>query len=121
MRLHKLNGLKQAPSAWYTRLSDFLLSIGFLASKIDTSLFILSDDTNIFYLMVYVDDILLTVKRILRYFKGTSSYGFHITQGSSFALHGLTLHGLQMQIGLVVLMIASLWVRNLWSDSQQVR
>ena len=121
MRLHKLNGLKQAPRAWYTRLSDFLLSIGFLASKIDTSLFILSDDTNIFYLMVYVDDILLTVKRILRYFKGTSSYGFHITQGCSFALHGLTLHGLQIQIGLVVLMIASLWVRNLWSDSQQVR
>jgi hypothetical protein len=27
---------------------------------------------------------------ILRYLKGTSSYGFHITQGSSFALHGFT-------------------------------
>jgi hypothetical protein len=60
-RLHKtLYGLKQALRAWYTRLSDFLLSIGFRASKIDTSLFILSDGTNIFYLLVYVDDILLT-------------------------------------------------------------
>ena len=60
-RLHKsLYGLKQAPRAWYTRLSDFLLSIGFLASKVNTSLFILSDGTNIFYLLVYVDDILLT-------------------------------------------------------------
>jgi len=60
-RLHKsLYGLKQAPRAWYTRLSDFLLSIGFQASKVDTSLFILSDGTNIFYLLVYVDDILLT-------------------------------------------------------------
>jgi len=60
-RLHKsLYGLKQASRAWYTRLSDFLLSIGFLASKVDTSLFILSDGTNIFYLLVYVDDILLT-------------------------------------------------------------
>jgi len=60
-RLHKsLYGLKQAPRAWYTRLSDFLLSIGFRASKVDTSLFILSDGTNIFYLLVYVDDILLT-------------------------------------------------------------
>jgi len=59
-RLHKsLYGLKQASRAWYTRLSDFLLSIGFLASKVDTSLFILSDGTNIFYLLVYVDDILL--------------------------------------------------------------
>jgi len=60
-RLHKsLYGLKQATRAWYTCLSDFLLSIGFLASKVDTSLFILSDGTNIFYLLVYVDDILLT-------------------------------------------------------------
>jgi hypothetical protein len=59
--MHKsLYGLKQAPKAWYTRLSDFLLSIGFLTSKVDTSLFILSDGTNIFYLLVYVDDILLT-------------------------------------------------------------
>jgi len=60
-RLHKLlYGLKQAPRAWYTRLSDFLLSIGFLASKVDNSLCILSDGTNIFYLLVYIDDILLT-------------------------------------------------------------
>jgi len=59
--LHKsLYGLKQAPRAWYTRLSDFFLSIGFRASKVDTSLFILSDGTNIFYLLMYVDDILLT-------------------------------------------------------------
>jgi hypothetical protein len=58
-RLHKsLYGLKQAPRAWYTRLSDFLLSIGFHASKVDTFLFILSVDANIFYLLVYVDDIL---------------------------------------------------------------
>jgi hypothetical protein len=33
--------------------------IGFLASKVDSSLFILSVGTNIFYLLVYVDDILL--------------------------------------------------------------
>jgi len=68
-RLHKsLYGLKQAPRAWYTRLSDFLLSIGFRAFKVDTSLFILSDGTNIFYLLVYVDDILLT---------GSNSAMFH--------------------------------------------
>ena len=38
---------------------NFLLSIGFRASKVGTSLFILSDGTYIFYLLVYVDDILL--------------------------------------------------------------
>jgi hypothetical protein len=60
-RLHKsLYGLKQAPRAWYNRLSEFLISIGFQASKVDTSLFILSFSGAIFYLLVYVDDILLT-------------------------------------------------------------
>jgi len=29
-------------------------------------------------------------KRILRYFKGTISYGFYVTRGSSFALHCFT-------------------------------
>jgi histone deacetylase 1/2 len=60
-RLHKsLYSLKQAPRAWYNRLSEFLLSIGFQASKGDTSLFILSYDGAMIYLLVYVDDILLT-------------------------------------------------------------
>lgn len=30
------------------------------------------------------------VKCILRYLKGTTCYGFHITRGTSFALHGFT-------------------------------
>ena len=55
-----LYGLKQAPRAWYTHLSDFLISIGFTASKVNTSLFILSIGADIFYLLVYVDNILLT-------------------------------------------------------------
>jgi uncharacterized membrane protein YGL010W len=60
-RLHKfLYGLKQALRAWYTRLNDFLLSIDFCASKVDTSLFIFSAGVDICYLLVYVNDILLT-------------------------------------------------------------
>jgi hypothetical protein len=60
-RLHKsLYGLKQALRAWYKRLSDFLLSVGFRASMVDTSLFILNVNHDICYLLVYVDDILLT-------------------------------------------------------------
>jgi histone deacetylase 1/2 len=60
-RLHKsLYGLKQAPRVWYTCLNGFLLSIGFHASKVDTSLFIFSIDADICYLLVYVNDILLT-------------------------------------------------------------
>jgi hypothetical protein len=37
----------------------------------------------------------VVVKRILRYVKGTSSFGLHLTHGSSLSLHGssLSLHG----------------------------
>jgi hypothetical protein len=68
--LHKsLYGLKQASWAWYTRLSDSLLFIVFHASKVDTSLFILLFGTNIFYPLIYVDDILL---------KGNNSTMLHL-------------------------------------------
>ena len=33
-----LYGLRQAPRAWYERLRDFLLSKGFIMSKVDTTL-----------------------------------------------------------------------------------
>jgi len=42
------------------QLSDFLLTIGFRASKVDTSLFILNGTPDICYLLVFVDDILIT-------------------------------------------------------------
>jgi hypothetical protein len=59
-RLHKsLYSLKQALRAWYTRLNEFLLSIGFHASKVDTSLFIFSIGADICYHLIYIDNILL--------------------------------------------------------------
>jgi hypothetical protein len=40
-KLHKaIYGLKQVPRAWFTRLSNFLLDLGFKGSLVDTSLFI---------------------------------------------------------------------------------
>ena len=59
--LHKsLYSLKQAPRAWYTCLSDFLQTICFQASKVDISLFILKRNHDIYYLLVYIDNILLS-------------------------------------------------------------
>jgi hypothetical protein len=40
-RLNKfLYGLKQAPRVWYNMFTSYLLSLGFLEAKSDTSLFI---------------------------------------------------------------------------------
>jgi hypothetical protein len=55
-----LYSLKQAPRAWYNRFTSYLASLGFVEAKSDASLFIYrrSDDT--VYLLLYVDDIVLT-------------------------------------------------------------
>ena len=36
-----LYGLRQAPRAWFTRFVDFVLTLGFVQSKADPSLFVL--------------------------------------------------------------------------------
>lgn len=60
-RLKKaLYGLKQAPCAWFQRLSTFLVTLGFYCSRADTSLFVLKRGSTLLYLLVYVDDIILT-------------------------------------------------------------
>lgn len=60
-RLHKaLYGLKQAPRAWYHRLQEHLQSLGFVNSTSDTSLFICRQGLATLFLLVYVDDILIT-------------------------------------------------------------
>ncbi|GJS83866.1 retrovirus-related pol polyprotein from transposon TNT 1-94 [Tanacetum coccineum] len=59
--LHKsLYGLKQAPRAWFERLSKALFDLGFKGSKTDPSLFIYSRGDTLLYIMVYVDDIIVT-------------------------------------------------------------
>jgi hypothetical protein len=55
-----LYGLKQAPSAWYSQLSTKLLALGFKASKADTSLFIYMKNNVTMFVLVYVDDIIVT-------------------------------------------------------------
>ena len=55
-----LYGLKQAPRAWYQRFATYIKQLGFVASVSDTSLFIYKDGAHIAYLLLYVDDIVLT-------------------------------------------------------------
>jgi histone deacetylase 1/2 len=54
-----LYGLKQAPRAWYHRLCNKLLSLGFVPSKADTSLFFYQKGNHVIFMLVYVDDIIV--------------------------------------------------------------
>lgn len=53
-------GLKQAPRSWYDRLKDALLNWGFRNTKSDSSLFVLMNKGDITFLLIYVDDIIIT-------------------------------------------------------------
>jgi hypothetical protein len=60
-KLHKaFYGLKQAPRTWFSRLNEKLLQLGFTSSKADSSLFIYSNNSVTMYLLIYVDDIIIT-------------------------------------------------------------
>uniref|UniRef100_A0A2N9J670 Integrase catalytic domain-containing protein n=1 Tax=Fagus sylvatica TaxID=28930 RepID=A0A2N9J670_FAGSY len=51
---------EEAPRAWFERFTGQLLQFGFTASAADSSLFIYRSKTIIAYLLLYVDDIVLT-------------------------------------------------------------
>jgi histone deacetylase 1/2 len=60
-RLDKaLCGLKQALRAWYSRLSAKLHERGFLPSKANTSLFLYQKSGVTIFVLIYVDDIIVT-------------------------------------------------------------
>lgn len=62
--LCKLNkaiyGLKQAPRAWFDRLKNTLIQLGFHSRKCDPSFFIYSKNNSLIYMLLYVDDIIVT-------------------------------------------------------------
>ncbi|GKC91262.1 ribonuclease H-like domain-containing protein, partial [Tanacetum coccineum] len=55
-----LFGLKQAPRAWFQRFAACAARVGFIHSRCDTSLFIYRRGSDTTYLLLYVDDIILT-------------------------------------------------------------
>ncbi|GJW34316.1 ribonuclease H-like domain-containing protein [Tanacetum coccineum] len=55
-----LYGLKQAPRAWFQRFAGYATRAGFYHSRCDSSLFIYRQGSQIAYLLLYVDDIILT-------------------------------------------------------------
>jgi hypothetical protein len=55
-----LYGLKRAPRAWYQRFTTYIRHLGFVPAVFDTSLFVYKEGTATAYLLLYVDDIVLT-------------------------------------------------------------
>jgi hypothetical protein len=55
-----LYGLQQAPRAWFNRFFGFVLTIGFVQSRADPSLFVFRHAGATAYLLLYVDDIILS-------------------------------------------------------------
>lgn len=55
-----LYGLKQAPRTWFECLSRFLPSLGFVNSRADSSLLFQHSHGEHCYILVYVDDIVIT-------------------------------------------------------------
>ncbi|GJR76117.1 ribonuclease H-like domain-containing protein, partial [Tanacetum coccineum] len=55
-----LYGLKHAPRAWFHRFASYITRVGFHHSHYDSSLFIYRQGTDTAYLLLYVDDIVLT-------------------------------------------------------------
>ncbi|GJQ89436.1 ribonuclease H-like domain-containing protein [Tanacetum coccineum] len=55
-----LYGLKQASRAWFQQFSSCIIRAGFYHSKTDSSLFIFHKGPDTAYLLIYVDDIILT-------------------------------------------------------------
>lgn len=63
--LHRaLYGLRQAPRAWHLRLKEELERHGFRPSDADPGLYIRAEATDNVYILVYVDDILMTANTV---------------------------------------------------------
>jgi hypothetical protein len=61
---NSLYGLKQASRAWYHCFASYLVSLGFVEAKSNTSLFVYRRGADTAYLLLYVDDIVLTASSL---------------------------------------------------------
>ncbi|GJR55459.1 ribonuclease H-like domain-containing protein [Tanacetum coccineum] len=52
--------LKQAPRAWFQRFAGYATRAGFSPSRCDSSLLIYTQGSQVAYILIYVDDIILT-------------------------------------------------------------
>lgn len=79
-RLRKaLYGLKQAQRVWYEEIKRALLAARFVNSTSDTSLFVYESGRDLVYILVYVDDIVITGSSISLVNKIIASLAAHFS------------------------------------------
>ena len=89
-----LYSLKQAPRAWYDRLTQYLVSHGFTRGKADQTFFIKRENGELIVAQVYVDDI------IFRSTKDELAHSFSKLMQAKFEMSmiGKLNHFLRLQI-----------------------
>jgi hypothetical protein len=118
-RLNKsLSGLKQAPRAWHHRFASHITSLGFTEVKSDTSLYIYCHGSDMAFLLLYVDDIVLTassmsflqwiITTLRQEFSMTNMGPFHHFLGVSVQRHHDSLFLSQRQYMLDILECAGM-------------
>ena len=56
-----LYSLKQAPQAWFAKFSSTIFRLGYTTSPYDSALFLRRTDKGTILLLLYVDDMIITV------------------------------------------------------------
>ncbi|PKU68279.1 Retrovirus-related Pol polyprotein from transposon TNT 1-94 [Dendrobium catenatum] len=103
-RLKKaLYGLKQSPREWYSTLSNHLVSYGFNISNSDHSLLTFKNGNTRLYILIYVDDILLTGNSTSELDKLLSNLHFHFQMRNLGSLSQfLGIQTLQTEAGIIL-------------------
>jgi hypothetical protein len=60
-----LHGLKQASCVWFNQFVEFVVSIRFALTRSLTSLFVYQNGACIAYLLLYIDDMILTASSLV--------------------------------------------------------
>lgn len=76
-----LYGLRQAPRAWYTKLSKYLKELGFLRCPYEHAVYTKKVGGEILLIRVYVDDLLVTGTKatIIEEFKAQMNRKFEMS------------------------------------------
>ena len=54
-----LYGLKQAPRAWYERIDNYLIKLGYSKNEVDPNIYFKISNGDMIILVLYVDDLLI--------------------------------------------------------------